>query len=272
MNNHDFFPALNVKFNLNDNHSIRFAASRTITRPLFVEMAPFLYQESYGSAQIRGNENLQNGYNYNVDLKYEYFLNDNMFSATAYFKYLDNPIERVQELQGGATMHSFRNATHGIAAGVEVEGKVSITDWCRVAANVSYMYTDVKLPFAGAYTNKERQLQGASPILANADVTFCPRIAQDRRINISILYNLQGSRIHAVGVSGLGDVIQMPLHTLNLNMIAPVSNHFDVRIKLDNILNSADIYKQQIPTINSSMIVGKFYNGMSFEIGFNYKL
>ena len=272
MNNHDFFPALNVKFNLNDNNSIRFAASRTITRPLFVEMAPFLYQESYGSAQIRGNENLQNGYNYNVDLKYEYFLNDNMFSATAYFKYLDNPIERVQELQGGATMHSFRNATHGLAAGVEVEGKVSITDWCRIAANVSYMYTDVKLPFAGAYTNKERQLQGASPILANADVTFCPRIAQDRRINISILYNLQGSRIHAVGVSGLGDVIQMPLHTLNLNMIAPVSNHFDVRLKLDNILNSADIYKQQIPTINSSMIVGKFYNGMSFEIGFNYKL
>ena len=169
-------------------------------------------------------------------------------------------------------MHSFRNATHGIAAGVELEGKVSITDWCRIAANVSYMYTDVKLPFAGAYTNKERQLQGASPILANADVTFCPRIAQDRRINISILYNLQGSRIHAVGVSGLGDVIQMPLHTLNLNMIAPVSNHFDVRLKLDNILNSADIYKQQIPTINSSMIVGKFYNGMSFEIGFNYKL
>lgn len=195
-----------------------------------------------------------------------------MFAATAYFKYLDNPIERVQELQGGATMHSFRNANHGIAAGIEVEGKVNITDWCRFSANISYMYTDVKLPIAGAYTNKERQLQGASPILANADITFCPRIAEERRINISLLYNLQGSRIHAVGVSGLGDVIQMPLHTLNLNVVAPITDHFDVKLKMDNILNSSDIYKQQIPTQNSSMIVGKYPNGMVMEIGFTYKL
>ena len=272
MHNHDFFPALNVKFSVNEENSIRLAASRTVTRPLFVEMAPFLYQEAYGAAQIRGNAELQNGYNYNVDLKYEFFKGDNMFAATAYFKYLDNPIERVQELQGGATMHSFRNANHGIAAGIEVEGKVNITDWCRFSANISYMYTDVKLPIAGAYTNKERQLQGASPILANADITFCPRIAEERRINISLLYNLQGSRIHAVGVSGLGDVIQMPLHTLNLNVVAPITDHFDVKLKMDNILNSSDIYKQQIPTQNSSMIVGKYPNGMVMEIGFTYKL
>ena len=36
-------------------------------------MAPFLYQESYGGTQVRGNENLDNGYNYNIDLRYEFF-------------------------------------------------------------------------------------------------------------------------------------------------------------------------------------------------------
>ena len=30
----------------------------------------------------------------------------------------------------------------------------------------------MKLPQGGAYTNKERSLQGASPILANADLTY----------------------------------------------------------------------------------------------------
>ena len=55
-------------------------------------MAPFLYQESYGSAQIRGNEELQNGYNYNFDLRYERFGKDgDMLSVTGYFKYLDSP-------------------------------------------------------------------------------------------------------------------------------------------------------------------------------------
>lgn len=64
----------------------------------------------------------------------------------------------------------------------------------------------------------------------------------------------------------------MPLHTLNLNVVAPITDHFDVKLKMDNILNSSDIYKQQIPTQNSSMIVGKYPNGMVMEIGFTYKL
>lgn len=58
---------------MNEKNSLRFAFSRTVTRPSFIEMAPFLYQESYGSAQIRGNADLQNGYNYNIDLRYELF-------------------------------------------------------------------------------------------------------------------------------------------------------------------------------------------------------
>ncbi|MBR5241037.1 MAG: TonB-dependent receptor, partial [Muribaculaceae bacterium] len=107
----DFFPAINLKYTINDAHNLRFAASRTITRPSFIEMAPFLYQESYGAAQVRGNENLQNAYNYNIDLKYEWFTqNGDMVSVTGYFKYLESPIERIQELNGGATLHSFRNA------------------------------------------------------------------------------------------------------------------------------------------------------------------
>lgn len=74
-------------------------------------MAPFLYQESYGSAQIRGNADLQNGYNYNIDLRYELFeKNGDMLSITAYYKHLKAPIERVQTLSGGSAVHSFRNA------------------------------------------------------------------------------------------------------------------------------------------------------------------
>ena len=90
--------------------------------PIIHRNGPFLYQESYGSAQNCGNDELQNGYNYNFDLRYERFgKNGDMISLTGYFKYLDSPIERIQALQGGATLHSFRNADNGMAAGVEVE-------------------------------------------------------------------------------------------------------------------------------------------------------
>lgn len=62
-----------------------------------------------------------------------------------------------------------------------------------MGANLSYMYTNVKLPEGGAYTNKERPLQGASPILANADLTYSPRFGEERQLNLALLYNLQGS-------------------------------------------------------------------------------
>ena len=73
LNSNDLFPAMNLRYQLDKRNSFRFSFSRTVTRPSFIEMAPFLYQESYGSAQIRGNADLKNGYNYNLDLRYEFF-------------------------------------------------------------------------------------------------------------------------------------------------------------------------------------------------------
>ena len=269
----DRLPALNLKYAVNPANSIRFSASRTVTRPSFIEMAPFLYQESYGSAQIRGNEELQNGYNYNFDLRYERFGKDgDMLSVTGYFKYLDSPIERIQDLQGGATLHSFKNADNGMAAGVELEMRKRLVKDLRLGANISYMYTNVKLPQGGAYTNKERSLQGASPILANADLTYSPRFGEDRQLNLALLYNLQGSRIHAVGVSGLGDVRQQTLHTLNFSAGYSLNKHFNLKLQVNDLLNRDVIFKQDVPTTGQEMEVERYRKGTNFEVGISYNL
>ena len=273
LDKNDLFPTLNLKYTVNDANSIRFSASRTVTRPSFIEMAPFLYQESYGSAQIRGNNELQNGYNYNFDLRYEHFgKNGDMISLTAYFKYLDSPIERIQALQGGATLHSFQNADNGMAGGMEVELRKQLMKDLRLGANISYMYTNVKLPEGGAYTNKERPLQGASPILANADLTYSPRFGEERQLNLALLYNLQGSRIHAVGVSKLGDIKQQTLHTLNFSAGYDINSHFSLKLLVNDLLNRAVIFKQEVPSTGEEVEVERYKKGANLEIGFSYKL
>ncbi|MBU8974181.1 MULTISPECIES: TonB-dependent receptor [Bacteroides] len=273
LDKNDLFPTLNLKYTVNDANSIRFSASRTVTRPSFIEMAPFLYQESYGSAQIRGNNELQNGYNYNFDLRYEHFgKNGDMISLTAYFKYLDSPIERIQALQGGATLHSFQNADNGMAGGMEVELRKQLMKDLRLGANISYMYTNVKLPEGGAYTNKERPLQGASPILANADLTYSPRFGEERQLNLALLYNLQGSRIHAVGVSKLGDIKQQTLHTLNFSAGYDINSHFSLKLQVNDLLNRAVIFKQEVPSTGEEVEVERYKKGANLEIGFSYKL
>lgn len=273
LKNHDFFPALNARYQFRDNNSIRLSFSRTITRPSFIEMTPFLYQESYGGAQIRGNEHLKNGYNWNVDLRYEYITQSgDMFSATVYYKQLEDPIERTQFLQGGATTHSFNNADNGVAAGVEIEIRKNIVKDLILGANVSYMYTNVVLPEGGAYTNTTRALQGASPYLANADLTYAPKFKNGDDMSLALLYNLQGPRIQSVGVSGLGDVTQQALHTLNFVARYRFNEHCSISAKVNDILNRDVIFEQDVPLTGGKEVVERFKTGTNFEIGFTYKL
>ena len=273
LNKNDLFPSLNIKYQMNEKNSLRFAFSRTVTRPSFIEMAPFLYQESYGSAQIRGNADLQNGYNYNIDLRYELFeKNGDMLSITAYYKHLKAPIERVQTLSGGSAVHSFRNADNGMATGVEIEFRKEIVKDLRFGVNGSYMYTNVKLPEGGAYTNSLRALQGASPYLANADLTYSPAFSNDRQLSVALLYNLQGPRIHSVGISGLGDIKQQPVHTLNFTGSYRFNRRFAVKLQVNDLLNQDILFKQEVPTTGDKVEVERFRKGTGFEVGFSYDL
>lgn len=273
LNKNDLFPSLNMKYQMNEKNSLRFAFSRTVTRPSFIEMAPFLYQESYGSAQIRGNADLQNGYNYNIDLRYELFeKNGDMLSITAYYKHLKAPIERVQTLSGGSAVHSFRNADNGMATGVEIEFRKEIVKDLRFGVNGSYMYTNVKLPEGGAYTNSQRALQGASPYLANADLTYSPAFSNDRQLSVALLYNLQGPRIHSVGISSLGDIKQQPVHTLNFTGSYRFNRRFAVKLQVNDLLNQDILFKQEVPTTGDKVEVERFRKGTGFEVGFSYDL
>ena len=273
LNKNDLFPSLNMKYQMNEKNSLRFAFSRTVTRPSFIEMAPFLYQESYGSAQIRGNADLQNGYNYNIDLRYELFeKSGDMLSITAYYKHLKAPIERVQTLSGGSAVHSFRNADNGMATGVEIEFRKEIVKDLRFGVNGSYMYTNVKLPEGGAYTNSQRALQGASPYLANADLTYSPAFSNDRQLSVALLYNLQGPRIHSVGISGLGDIKQQPVHTLNFTGSYRFNRRFAVKLQVNDLLNQDILFKQEVPTTGDKVEVERFRKGTGFEVGFSYDL
>jgi outer membrane receptor protein involved in Fe transport len=218
LNTDDFFPALNMKYNFNPANSLRLSASRTVTRPSFIEMAPFLYKESYGSSEIRGNENLKNGYNYNIDLRYEFFPQNSsdMFSITGYYKKLESPIERVQESSGGSAVHSFRNADNGMAAGVEIEIRKEIIKNLRFRhQRIIHVY---RRETARRRRNLHRQsasATGASPYLINADLSYTPSFGEERRMSLAMMYNVQGPRIHSVGIYNLGNVEQQALHTFD---------------------------------------------------------
>ncbi len=270
LNTDDLFPALNLKYTINKKRYLRLSASRTVTRPSFIEMAPFEYQESYGGEIVRGYADIKNGYNYNVDLRYEMFpVSGDMYSISAYYKYLDSPIERVQEYSGAA-IQSFRNVNKGKVAGLEIEMKKKLAKDLKLDFNASYIYTRITLPEDGIYTDKSRQLQGASPYLVNADLNYSPKFSKEKSLSLSLVYNLQGPRIHTVGINNVNNVEEKTFNTLDFVGRYSINPHIQFKLQAKNLINQNHEFTQKIAGSGKDETVKFFKNGTSFDLGFTY--
>lgn len=269
MNVDDFFPALNIKYTIEDKNTqnYRFSASRTITRPSFLEMAPFSYQESYGSSMVIGNDSIQNGYNYNFDIRYELFTKSgDMYSIGAYYKHLDNPIEQIQKYSG-SVIKSFRNVNKGTAAGIELEIRKKITKDLKVDFNASYIYTHISLPENGLYTDKSRRLQGASPYLVNVDINYSPKFSNNRELSLSAVYNLQGPRINSVGINGVSNIVEQEVHSLDFISTYSLNEKMKLKLQAKNILNQKSKFTQEVNDVDK--VVEYYKKGISLGIGFS---
>ena len=272
LTSHDLFPALNLKYTINKNGNLRMGISRTVTRPSFIEMAPFEYKESYGGATTRGYEDIKNGYNYNFDLRYELFLGfGDMYSFGVYYKHLETPIERVQEYSG-SLIQSFRNVDEGTVAGAELEINKQLTRDFKVDFNASYIYTHISLPEGGLYTDTKRQLQGASPYLLNLDFNYAPKFGEKKQLSLSTVYNLQGARISSVGINGVGNVIEEAVHSLDFITFYSFGKGMKLKLQAKNLLNPEHKFTQKIKETGKKETVEYFQKGIDVSIGFSIDL
>ncbi|MDR0393705.1 MAG: TonB-dependent receptor [Tannerella sp.] len=267
LESNDFFPALNAKYTIRKNRNIRLGLSRTVTRPSFIEMAPFEYKESYGGATVRGNAGIKNGYNYNIDVRYEAFQGfGNMFSFGLYYKYLDSPIERVQDY-AGSLIQSFRNVNEGHVAGAEIEFRRHLTKHFKLDFNASYIYTHISLSENGIYTDKSRKLQGASPYLMNLDLNYSTKFMQHKGLFVSAVYNLQGPRIGSVGINGVSNTIEQSFHSFDLIGSYSLNDRAGIKLQAKNLLNRRQEFTQKIKATGKEEVVGYYRKGLSLQLG-----
>jgi hypothetical protein len=85
-----------------------------------------------------------------------------------------------------------------------------------------------------------------------------------------MLYNLQGPRIHAVGIYGMGNVMQQPLHTLDFVGIYNAGSRWNIKVSAGNILDSRILLIQEVKTTKDLITVESYKPGISFQIGFSY--
>ena len=240
-------PSLNVVYALSKEMNLRASYSYTLARPMFRELAPFLYRDYSRRRNITGQPKLVETRIHNQDLRWEWFFGETeVLSASVFAKELSNPIERiiVGSAQGDLT---FSNAQGALMFGAELEARSSLrfltealSDF-RVGMNLALIWSDVDLGAErGSTTNQTRALQGQAPYIANVSLGWAK---EAWGVDATVLFNVIGPRISEVGYDGLLDVYERPFPRLDFVVSKRLGESFKAKLALTNLLNQSEVYQ-----------------------------
>jgi outer membrane receptor protein involved in Fe transport len=289
-NDIDFLPSLNVKYKLNDKSNLRFAASKTKTKPVIMEVYPVEIVNLDGTIE-NGNPKLINSDNYNFDIKYELFpTNKELIAISAFSKYIKNPIERIFTASAGSTqITTYDNSKNAMIFGAELEALYQLDRISNSLSNFAFgfntslMYTKVTIDkVKNSYEtiarddNSIRQLQGASPWLINADLRYDFKINENWKNTLTLVYGVYGDRIFAVGTEKLDNINEKSINKLDLVLGSKINKNWDLRFSVDNLLNP--LYRMELGnksrtiTNEPDLIVKSFKRGvgLSFNLAYTF--
>ena len=246
-----YLPSLNVKYALNDDQNLRFSASQTVSIPEFKEVAPFVYEDI--STRIGGNPDLlDKGYSkiLNIDLKYEWFYSKSEIVSVALFtKEIKDPVNLVVGADATGTQRYFRTGDKANVYGVEVELRKNIltdtNDESKLSFgfNATYMKTkqDLYSSIDGEYYDvsfekSEDELQGASPLILNADINYSPTFGNYKPV-ANLVFSYFSDRIDALGSGQLGNVIEKGVPTLDFIWKNSFGENLEINLSIKNLLN-----------------------------------
>lgn len=287
-NQYFILPSLSIKKEVNDKTNLRFAASKTITRPILIEYMPIEYINP-NNETIFGNPNLKNSENYNLDLKYEVFPSKNeLFSINLFAKRIDNAIERAFIASGNSNGQTitFFNAKKANLAGAEIEGIISLKRFSEslerftFGFNTTLLYSDVERSDAQKQQesenqrNKKRGLQGAAPWTVNGDLKYAFKNSKNLEQTASLVYNVSGSKIHTLATNGLDNIYERPFSQLDFVYNAEISKNWSAKFSILNLLNSEYKLemgdKSDVAVNTDNRIYENYYRGTNFKLSIGY--
>ena len=262
----DVLPAANLVYQPRADMNVRGAYSYTLARPRFRELAPFLYFDYQRRRNISGNPELATTGIHNVDARWEWFPSvEEVYAVSAFYKRFDDPIEQV--LSDSESNATFANAAGGDLAGLELEARAGLgrltpaLRHLRVGGNLAVMRSRVELPAENMLlTSKRRAMAGQSPYVVNVNVGYARADVGE----LTVLYNVIGARITDVGIEGLPDTYEQPLHRLDL--VASRQLAHGLRLKL----TAANLLDQRVRLEQGGVLVSAYDPGVTFGLGLDW--
>ncbi len=202
----NFFPMLNLRYNIDGASNLRFAFTNTISRPEDFEwLVPFELVETEDMEMSRGNPDLEPSTSMNLDLMYEKFLaNVGLLSAGVFYKNMDKFIYMENTIVSGGPYDGFLQSmpVNGESAtiwGIELAWQQQLTflpgalSGLGVYANYSYIESDAKIVIPD---ERRIALPQQAPHIFNIALSY-----DWKGFSGQISYNYRDTWLHSVGGS-----------------------------------------------------------------------
>jgi len=269
----DFFPSINLIYNLTKQQNLRFSFTRTIARPSFKELSyAEIFDPITGRVFVGGffrDANIETGIEYwdgnlqstkitNLDLRWELFYDRGQtISISGFYKTFENPIEIIQFVTQNTSFQP-RNVGDGSVLGAEFELRKNLSllthDPNRFSfiTNLSFVRSRIRLnetelesrrSFArtGEQVEEYREMAGQAPYIINAGISYNGgERGFGENLEAGLYYNVQGQTLLFVGIVDRPNVYSIPFHSLNFNANKTFgeNNKITVGMRIANILNS----------------------------------
>lgn len=262
----DILPSVNFIYSLTKKQNLRLSGSKTLNRPEFRELAPFLFFDNATRFNTSGTPNLKITEIFNADLRYEFFPGKGqIFSVSTFYKDFKNPIE-LQALANNS--NQYKNADSGTNYGVEIDFRVlfssiigtkdtKILDDLTLFSNLAVIRSKVDISNLIA-TSVDTPLQGQSPYVFNAGLQY---LNKDLGWSFSANMNRIGNRITIHGNQTTDN--QTPgfwekARTLLDFQVAKslFNNKFEIKLNVQNALAQDLIFYQNHDLIGTKEIKG----------------
>lgn len=298
LNNGYWLPAGTLTWNFADDMQFRLAASKTVARPQFRELAPQQFLDLETDRTFIGNPLLSDSELINLEGRLEYYIGRGEHVTLAgFFKDITNPIENVAFVQGGGTLFTgFSNAPSAQLYGAEVElvkyfplydmgGNFFEDRRLLLAANYTYTKSEIKVAAGDQAINPVTlQATDASNLFDNGDrltgqsthvanLQFGMEREDGPLSQQTILLTYNSPRVTARGPQDQPDLIERTGWRLDLVLREEMNiagQDFEMKFEARNVLGT-DYRESQ--TLGNSVILNNGYEvgtKISMSIGLKF--
>lgn len=237
-------PMLHFKYAINDKTNLRFAATRTFSRPNFGDLTPGGTYIEADNEFKGGNPNLNPTYSINLDLMGEYyFSNVGILSGGVFYKSITDPIFQdsfIGNYNGinGVQFSAPNNGKSAWLSGIELginrrfDFLPGFLQYFGTQLNATFMTSEMEKP-----SGRKVKLPYQAKELYNIQLFF-----EKGGFNARLAYNHKGNFAVEYAEEDLYDSYYGKYSNLDFGTSYQINKHFTVFADVNNILNRPLIY------------------------------